>query len=148
MVSPTEIRFQVPEGASEELAGVIVLRSGVESERLVIQLTAVAPGLFSANGVGRGVAAASAVRIARNGTETPMDVARLEPALGRYLPVPLDLGERSDRVYVRLHGTGIRRASGARLATIRGNPVIVESSGPSLGVHGVDEVVLGPLPAH
>ena len=146
MVSPTEIRFQVPERAAEGLARVIVQRSGVESKRLAIQLTAVAPGLFSANGDGRGVAAAAAVRIARNGTETPMDVARYEPALGRYLPVPLDLGARSDRVYVRLHGTGIRGAGGATLATIRGYPVIVESSGRSLGVHGVDEVVVGPLP--
>lgn len=146
MVSPNEIRFQVPEGAAEGLARVIVQRSGVESERLAIQLTAVAPGLFSANGDGRGVAAAAAVRIARDGTQTPMDVARYEPSLGRYFAVPLDLGSFSDRVYVRLHGTGIRGASGATLATIRGNPVRVESSGPSPGVHGVDEVVVGPLP--
>lgn len=146
LVSSTEIRFQVPEVAAVGPAGLVVRRGAMESEGHAVDVMAVAPGLFSANGDGRGVAAASAFRVARDGTVTPLDASLYDSSLERNVPLPLDLGLMSDRLYLRLYGTGMRGASGATLATIRGRYVLVQSSRPSLRAHGVDEVVIGPVP--
>lgn len=145
-VSPTEIRFQVPEGAAQGLVIVTVNREGIVSERRAIHVTSVAPGLFSANGDGRGVAAAAAVRVASDGSRTALEVSRLDPFLQRYVTVPLDLSGDRDPVYLTLFGTGFRGGSGPPGVTIGGRDLPLESFGPASGFHGVDELVIGPIP--
>ncbi|MDE0265262.1 MAG: hypothetical protein OXJ37_22875 [Bryobacterales bacterium] len=51
----------------------------------------VAPGLFSANGDGLGVAVATAVRVARDGTPTPLEVSRYDPEQKRHFAAPLNI---------------------------------------------------------
>ena len=145
-VSPTEIRFQVPGKAAKGLVLVTVNREGSVSEPLAIGITNVAPGLFSANGDGRGVAAATAVRVARAGTETPVQVSRFDTVLQRHVAVPIDVTGDMNSIYLTLFGTGFRGGIGPPTATIAGQPVAVESSGPASGFHGVDELVVGPIP--
>ncbi len=63
--------------------------------------------------------------------------------------VPPDFGSGLDKPYVGLSGASMRGATRKAGLTIRGKHVIVESSGLSDGVHGVDEgvdeVLVGPL---
>ncbi len=145
-VSPTEIRFQVPRKAAKGLVLVTVNRKGSVSEPLAIGITNVAPGLFSANGDGRGVAAATAVRVARTGTETPVQVSRFDTVLQSHVAVPIDVTGDMNPIYLTLFGTGFRGGIGPPTATIAGQPVALESSGPASGFHGVDELVVGPIP--
>lgn len=144
-VSPEEIRFQIPAGTAVGRVILSVNREGSVSERRAIQVMSVAPGLFAANDGGRGVAAAAATRVARDGTKTSLEVSRFDTARQRYVAEPIDLG-KAGRVYLTLFGTGFRGASSLPVVTIAGQEVAVESSGPASGFHGVDELVVGPIP--
>ena len=96
-VSPSEIRFHLPEGTLTGQATVTVQHQSVLSEPLGVQVRRAAPGLFSANGDGRGVAAATAVRVARDGTRTPLEVSRYDPDQRQQVAVPLACGRISAR---------------------------------------------------
>ena len=145
-VAPTEIRFLMPERAANGLVIVTVEREGKASKRRGIHLGKVAPALFSANGDGRGVAAASAVRVARNGTETSLEVVRYDSALRRYVATPIDLRSSRDPVYLTFFGTGMRGRDEPASVTIGGERVDVHSLEPASGFSGVDELVVGPIP--
>lgn len=145
-VSPDEITFQVPDGTAIGLVIVTVHREGIVSERRAVQVTSVAPGLFAANGDGRGVAAASAERVARGGKRTAVEVSRFDTARQRYVAVPIDLSGNDDPVYLTLFGTGLRAATEPPHVTIAGQDVGVKSSGAARGFHGVDQLIVGPIP--
>ena len=145
-VAPTEIRFLVPERAAVGLTVVHVVRDGVRSRGRAVQVTRVAPALFSADGNGRGVAAASASRVARDGTGTALAVARYDSSQRRHVAVPLDLRRSADPVYLTVFGTGMRGAAGRPVLQIGGLDVAVTHWGPASGFHGLDELVAGPLP--
>ena len=114
-VSPTEIRFHEPEGTPPGQVTGTVQHQGALSEPGTVQVSRVAPGLFSANGSGLGVA--TAVRVARDGTRSPLEVYRYDPHLKRYVAVPLDVRAAFSPVCLTLYGTGLagRRKAGQRL---------------------------------
>lgn len=145
-VSPTEIRFQIPERTAIGRVVVTVTQEGSRSRRRAIHVTNAAPGLFAANGDGRGVAAAEALRVARDGTRTTVEVSRFDAGRQRHVAVPIDLRGHSDPVYLTLFGTGFRGATGLLGVVMGGQGVAVESYGPSSASHGVDELVIGPIP--
>ena len=145
-VSPTEIRFQLPERAARGLVVVTVTREGSVSNRRGINLTNTAPGLFSANGDGRGVAAATAVRIALDGTRSAVEIYRLDAVVQRYVATPIAVRGTSGSLFLTLFGTGFRGGSAPPAVTIDGQDVALESFGPASGFHGVDQLVVGPLP--
>ena len=145
-VSPSEIRIQIPERAAAGLARFSVNRGGSISQALASQITRVAPGLFSANGDGVGVAVATAVRIASDGTRTVLEANEFDAVRGRYVAVPIDISGDPDPVHITLFGTGFRGGTGTPEVRIAGQPVAVRSSGPARGFHGVDELVVGPIP--
>lgn len=145
-VSPTEIRFRMPEETDPGQVTLIVEHQGVLSEPFAVQVSRVAPGLFSANGDGRGVAAASAERVATDGTSTPLEVYRYDPEEGRHVAVPLDVRSGFSPVYLTLYGTGILGGDRPPTAKVRGRHVTVRSAEPATGFPGIDKLVLGPLP--
>ena len=145
-VAPTEITFRVPAGITLGQLDLTVLHQGSASEAVKVQVDRVAPGLFSANGDGKGVAAATAVRVARDGTRTPLEVSRYDPDQKRYVAVPLDVRADFSPVYLTLYGTGMRGAERPPVVTIRGRHVRAESVKPSSGFPGVEELVVGPIP--
>jgi uncharacterized protein (TIGR03437 family) len=102
----------------------------------------VAPGLFSANGNGQGVAAATAIRVTPDSTQVPIPVFQCGPAPGSCAPVPLDWGGANNRVFLNLYGTGIRNRSS--LANVRcsmgGTDAPVLFAGAQGGFAGLDQV--------
>ncbi|MGH9831526.1 MAG: hypothetical protein ACRD9Y_00840, partial [Blastocatellia bacterium] len=109
-----------------------------------IQVAAVAPGLFTANATGQGVAAAVALRIKADGTQAFEPVAEFDAALNRFVARPIDLGPESDQVFLILFGTGIRNRSAlaAVTATIGGAAAEVQFAGSQGGFVGLDQVNL------
>jgi len=102
----------------------------------------VAPGLFSANANGQGVAAAVAIHVKSDATQTNELVFGCGTVAGSCATVPIDLGPATERVYLLLYGTGIRNRStlGDVAVTIGGTPVEVLYAGPQTVYAGLDQV--------
>ena len=146
-VSAGQINFLIPAATPTGTASVSVAASGPHSQGFAVQIGNVAPGLFSANASGKGVAAAEALRIQDGGSRIREDVITFDTASSSYQAVPLDLGTEQDQVFLILYGTGIRGVSaGGVSVTIGGEAVAVQYAGLQGDFVGLDQVNLGPLP--
>jgi uncharacterized protein (TIGR03437 family) len=126
-VSPVQINFVVPDGTAPGLATL-----AVAGQTFTAAVQPVAPTLFSVNGAGSGVAAATAIR-----------VQAAKPVVQTSVPLSAPIVLSSDtQVYVSFFGTGIRnRSSLANVAmTINGIAVPVLYAGPAPGYTGLDQV--------
>ena len=144
-VSPEQINFLMPADVATGEALLRLAREGEEPSEWAFTISAVAPGLFSANGTGEGIGVVSALRVAADGLRSNPAVFRYDAAAKRMIGVPLDLGAEGDQVFLTLFGTGIRGAEGVR-TTIGGRDVAVLFAGERDGWVGVDQVEIGPLP--
>ena len=140
-VSPNQLNYLIPPGTSTGTATVSVSLQGTEIASGAISVASAAPGLFSANASGAGVAAAQFLRVAADGTRTYGLI--FDPNTGN--PTPVSLGSSSDQVYLLLYGTGMRFASAT--ATIGGVAVPVEGPAAQEQYTGLDQINLGPLPS-
>ena len=147
-VSPKQVNYLVPAGTAAGPATVTVTSDGTAVSTETVQIDAVAPGLFAANGAGEGVAAALVQRIASDGSHT-FGLVFSEAPVGEAVPVPIDLGVGTDQVYLNLYGTGIRGRGdlSAVSATVGGENVPVLYAGPQDDLAGLDQVNIGPLPS-
>ena len=108
-IAPGQITCLVPEGLKTGPVILTVNGADGQSSATNLLLSSVAPGLFSANATGKGVAAANAVRVGADGSQMPMPV--FQCAGGGCTPVAINLGQPSDQTYLTLFGTGIRGRS-------------------------------------
>ena len=108
IVTPSQINYQMPPGAAAGPSLVAVTSGGNFIAGGVAEGVIVAPGLFSADASGQGVAAALVFRRKGNGAESYEPVARFDSALNRFVAAPIDLGPESDQVFLILYGTGVR----------------------------------------
>jgi uncharacterized protein (TIGR03437 family) len=148
-VSPGEIIFEVPAGTATGNATLISpQRPGTFSLGTVL-IAPTAPALFSANGDGQGVAAATAVKVfIPTNLEAPVSVFTCEG--GNCKSVPIQLGVDTP-INVSFYGTGIRdRKSLADVSlTIGGVNAPVLYAGPQGEFPGLDQVTVGlPLTLH
>jgi len=140
-VSPTQVNFQIPPGTSTGTAGITVTSGDGTVSTGSSQIASVAPGLFSANSDGQGVAAAYAVRV-RNGAQTIEDIFEYNAALNKFISKPLDLGPSGDVVVLVFFGTGIRNrtAQSAVSCLIGGENAVVQFASSAPGFMGLDQV--------
>ena len=136
-VSPGQINFIVPAGLA---AGTATIATGSQAGTATIQ--SVAPTLFSMNGNGSGVAAATAFRtqVPNPQIQFPVQVFQCDSS-GHCTSTPIDVGLDTP-VYVSFYGTGIRnRSSLAKVTvTIKGINVPVLYAGPQPQYPGLDQV--------
>ena len=144
--SPSAISFVAPEGLSEGSTNVTVSRASVASDPFSIEIGAVAPGLFSANLSGTGVAWAWALRVDGNGDLSLEPLADFDASVGSRAAIPIDLGAGADDVYLDMLGTGIRGWRSELNATVAGPYIYVNHAQPYAEWPGLDWIVLGPLP--
>lgn len=144
-VAPTQINYQVPPGTAIGTAMVTVTINNNVAATGTMNITKVAPGLFSANSSGQGVASAVILRV-RNGVQTFESVSRFDQATGQNVPVEIDLGPQGDLVYVLFYGVGMRaRTSAANISvnlkgSIRAlNPNDFEDAFGVAGFVGLDQ---------
>lgn len=106
-----------------------------------VQIAAVAPGLFAANANGQGVAAAVALRVRQDGSQSFEPIARFDPAQNMVVAVPLDLGPETDQVFLLLFGTGFKMHSGLSTVSVKigGLDAPVTFAGPQGGFVGLDQ---------
>lgn len=106
-VSPQQINFLVPRDIHPNDIKVVVTSGDGSQSGGTLNLGLPAPGLFSANADGQGVAAAAALRIRPGNIQSYEPVARYDSNLKKYVSQPIDLGAEDDQVYLILFGTGI-----------------------------------------
>jgi uncharacterized protein (TIGR03437 family) len=137
---PGQINFQAPAAAAAGAATVTVASNSGATASGTVQIANVAPGLFTANGNGSGVPAATAVRVTADGSQVPVNVFQCGATAGTCAPAPIDLG--SGDVYLTLYGTGIRkRTSLANVScTIGGASAPVLFAGPQGTFVGLDQI--------
>ncbi|MFN0111428.1 MAG: hypothetical protein ACKVZH_21400 [Blastocatellia bacterium] len=111
-VSPTQINYQMPAGTANGQASVTVISGANVISQGAISIAAVAPGLFTANASGSGLAAATLLRIRADGSQSYEPIARFDSAAGRIVAVPISFGAATDQLALLLFGTGLRRNSG------------------------------------
>jgi len=105
------------------------------------QISTVAPALFAANSDGQGAPAAVALRVKPDETQIVEPVVAFDPMLSKFVPVPIDLGPETDRVFLILFGTGIRFQTMVR-ATVGGAAARADFAGAQGDFVGLDQVNL------
>jgi uncharacterized protein (TIGR03437 family) len=140
--SPGQVNYLVPTGTVTGDA-IITITSGdgrVSTGRSKIET--VAPGLFSANGTGRGVAAAYALRVKANGERVNEPVAVFDAAQQQLIATPIDLGPATDTVYLIFYGTGLRFRSSLQGVAVKigGENATVTYAGGDTGYDGLDQI--------
>ena len=150
-VSPTQINAQVPAGAvfppcnggsgSVYSASIQITTPSGGQTAMVNATPAPAPGLFTANETGTGVAAAQFVTNLPNGTQTIMELAECPIGSGTCVPVPLNVTSGTSALV--LWGTGISEYSTfpqGLTVTAGRQPLQVFYAGPSAQYAGLDQI--------
>jgi uncharacterized protein (TIGR03437 family) len=145
-VSPGQINYLIPPGTALGAATVTVNSGSGNVSVGTIQVTALSPGLFSANSTGAGLAAAQSLR-SRNGNLVYEPTATFNGTT--FVPVPINVAVPGEPVFLVLYGTGLRANGGLQNVTVMvGNrtfPAAYADAAP--GFIGLDQINIGPLPA-
>ncbi len=143
-VSPLQANYQIPPGTAPGGAIVTVTSGAGTVSAGIALIESVAPGLFSANADGQGVAAAVVLRIKADGTQLFEPVFRFDPTQNKYVAVPIDFGAETDQLFLVLFGSGIRNRSSIFNVTARigGANMEVLYAGAQGGFVGLDQVNL------
>ncbi len=141
-VSPQQINYVIPEPSYPGSARVRVLRNDQIIAIGKVMVSAVSPSIYTVNGQGTGVAAATWLFVNKDGTRTSGLI--FDPATGKALPIDFDPSQ--GELYLSIFGTGIRHFRDYVRATIGDNFVPVLSVGPQGQFDGLDQINLGPLP--
>ena len=140
-VSPTQVNYQIPAGTTNGAASIVIASSNGQASQTNVQIASVAPGLFTADASGRGLAAAYFLRIKADGTRSNEPVAQFDASQNRFVARPIDLGAADEQVFLILAGTGFRYRSSlsAASATIGGAAATVAFVGAQGDFVGLDQ---------
>ncbi len=140
-VSPFQVNYQSPPGMADGLATVISTSGDNKIAVGSLQVTRVAPGIFSANSDGRGVAAAFILRVKPDNSQVNEPILRFDSAQARFVSAPYDLGSDADQLFLVLFGTGYRYRSSMAVvsATIGGTNAQVTYADVAPGFTGLDQ---------
>jgi uncharacterized protein (TIGR03437 family) len=141
-ISPLQANFQMPLGTALGTATITFTAGNGAVATGTANIANVAPGLFSANANGQGVAAAFALRVKADGSQTYEPIARFDATANRFVPLPIDLGPASEQVYLVAFGTGFkfRSALTAVSLLLGGMQVQVTYAGPQGDLVGLDQL--------
>jgi uncharacterized protein (TIGR03437 family) len=140
-VSPGQLSFLMPPNTATGRATVTVTNGTGVATPTTISVARVAPGLFSMNSTGEGVAAAQVVRVhADDSQDAPQDVATYDAQQKQWVATPIDLSVAGDQVYLLLYGTGIRHYSAMPVCTIGTQATTPLFAGAQGTFAGLDQV--------
>ena len=131
------VNFVVPAGAKTGSGQVVATLPGGKKISPDVEISAVVPALFSADGTGTGAAMAYAVRKSAAGTQAEVPVFSCDTN-GACTAVPIDLGAETDTVVMSLYATGVRGYSAPVTVKIGGAAVEVVKAEPQWELMGLD----------
>ncbi len=139
-VSPNQINYQIPAGTADGIASVTITNGLGEMTAGLLNIGKVAPGLFAADASGKGWAAAEAVTVNGDGSQTLTQVARFDAGQNKFVAVPIDV--TANAAVLVLYGTGIRQRSDLANVKVKvgGVEAAVEFAGAQSSYAGLDQV--------
>ncbi|MDP8979688.1 MAG: FG-GAP-like repeat-containing protein, partial [Acidobacteriota bacterium] len=137
-VSPAQVNYVIPSASAPGSASVSVTAEGHVTATDRIEVTMVAPALFTVNP--DNLAAANVLRVSQNGDRIFETIYQTDQN-GNITALPIDFGAATDSVYLILYGTGIRnlRNPSSVSASIGG---VITYAGAQGTYEGVDQVNL------
>lgn len=139
-VSAGQINFVIPDGMAAGAAQFAVT-SGGSTQTFNGTINPIAPAIFSMNGSGTGVAAATAISVptANPQSQTPVQVFQCDSSGCSSTPIAIP---DDSTIYVTLYATGVRNRSALAnvAATINGASVPVTFAGAAPNFTGLDQV--------
>lgn len=112
---PDQVNYLIPADVVEGYGLVTVWKQSPDQTwqqyTELIRITKTAPGLFTANADGQGVPAALLLRVDARGFLSYEQVADYDTTQKKFVPVPLDLRDATEQVFLLLFGTGVRGRS-------------------------------------
>lgn len=140
-VAPTQVNYLVPAGTTGGAATVTITSSDGSLSIGTVNVTNVAPGFFSANASGTGLAAATVLRVRADNSFTYEPVGQFNPSQGSFVPIPIDLGSATDQVFLLGFGTGWRGNTGLPTVNVKigGTNCEVSYAGPQNDFVGLDQ---------
>ncbi len=140
--SASQLNYVIPGEASGGRGAVVVTTTTGDTLSTALQISDVAPGIFSANGDGKGVAAAQLLVVNADGSASVTPVFQCGVNPGSCVARPIDWFAANARAFLILYGTGLRGlASPDRLScTMGGVAAPVLYIGPQNGFEGLDQV--------
>lgn len=141
-VAPTQINYLVPANTAAGDAAVTITSGDGAVSVGRVRIANVAPGLFSANSSGQGVAAGEVLRVKANGTQVYEPLSRYDASQQRSVPIPIDLGPEGDQVFLILYGTGWRNRGALASVTTKLGGTSGETfyAGPQGSFAGLDQL--------
>jgi uncharacterized protein (TIGR03437 family) len=141
-VSPGQINHQIPPGTATGTATMTVTVGNTRGASGTAQIASVAPGLFSANSSGLGVASGYILRVRADNSQSIEPINQYDSAQSKFVAVPIDLGPPTDQVFLILFGTGIRFRSSLAGVSIKlgGVDAQVLFAGPQGDFVGLDQL--------
>ncbi|MDR3699014.1 MAG: hypothetical protein P4L56_05220 [Candidatus Sulfopaludibacter sp.] len=136
-VTSSLITFLVPSTVAPGTAQVMVTSGAVTQTASNVQISTVAPAIYTANGLG--LAAAQAIQVSAGNTQTAQLTYQTD-SNGATIARPVALSSGTN-TYLVLYGTGIAAAGTAlTTATINGVAATVVYAGPAGAGSGLDQV--------
>ncbi|MFB3827327.1 MAG: hypothetical protein ACE15B_11190 [Bryobacteraceae bacterium] len=141
-VSPGQVNAVLPANVSSGQATLEVASSSNAVSLGSVTVSAVAPGLFTANQDGKGAPSAFFSRYGASGLIGSDYVFQCTAGVGTCSPAPLEIGPASETEVIELYGTGIRnrQALTDAQATIGGIAAPVMYAGAQAQYPGLDQV--------
>jgi uncharacterized protein (TIGR03437 family) len=148
-VSPTQINYQVPPSLARGNATVTVFQNTTVVAFGTVQINTIAPGMFSANSNGQGVAIGLLQRRKADGSDVFEPLAQFDEAQKIFVPRALNLSSPNEQYFLILFGTGIRFRNPSLPITAQLGDAAVEVlyAGEQKEFIGLDQVNLRITPA-
>ncbi|MFN7944378.1 MAG: FG-GAP-like repeat-containing protein [Blastocatellia bacterium] len=110
-VSPFQVNFVIPTSTAAGPATIVIRAGDGTISTGTMQVSNVAPSIFTANSDGSGVPAAYLVRVKNGGQQIVEALADYDAASRRFITRPLDLGPDGELVVLVLFASGVRKAA-------------------------------------
>ena len=137
-VSSVQASFLIPGNVAPGTAHVRVARGGTTVLTGTLDVAAVSPGLYAANGNGAGVAAATYARSSAPGSQALAFACQPNAALS-CRATPISLSAAGDTIYVTLYASGVRGAQNVQV-NVGGRSVPVLYAGAQGQFAGLDQI--------
>src|SRR5262245_6990675 len=134
-VSATQINYLVPSNIASGRANVVVMNQGRLVSQGTIEVTSVAPRIFTANATGTGVPAGLLLRGKTNGQQVFEPLFRFDAAQKQFVPAPI-VRQPGETLFLVLFGTGFNG-----VANTDGNPLNVSAENVQATIGGVSAQV-------
>jgi uncharacterized protein (TIGR03437 family) len=140
----TQIEVMTPDGLEPGQAAPVVVSSRTGLFQGSVAVDRVAPGVFSANRDGQGVALAALMRIDSESITSITPVYECVDGPGTCSAVPIELGDEADQLFLLLRATGLRyrRSAGDVQVTVGGKDAEVISAEALDWITGTDQIMI------